>query len=598
MSNVQSNYSTTPSANTSLGGLSMAEGTTQIRALNDAIRKLMADIREDSNEIRSMITGADTSISSLATEVTDALNSVNQIVATFDSFQDTLNGALDSASAARTAAEQAADSAGSAEQAVDEFAERIGTVETLAEDNQTTLLEALADIADLKASGVAAGYVQVDETMRNFDNVLSVRNVAIGGSTADLASDRGQLGRTAVLAITSMDAFTSDGWYAVSPSCGDTPESGMEGIVRVSSGYASGSIVQEFFSYGTRPRLFLRSSADAGVEWTTWCEVPTSIGSGLTYSNGTLTVGTMTGSDGTTGGTAGLVPAPASDQSNYALFGDATWRAVASASEMAELSYQATTLSDDLAALSASHELLAAGAVKDTGDQTIYGVKTFVDAIAGTVQRAVGNEDGENIDSTYVRQDEPLADVDVEDIFVNDELYAPLISSSAVGAALDDLSALAQEYITATAQAYFNSQLATKANTASPSLSGTPTAPTPSTGSNSTQIANTAFVQSTVSSSVASAVSDVVGNAPDDLNTLKEISDAIGGDAMFAATVDGKLATKVTTGSSAYVKGVSVSGRNVTITFGDNSTATIQTQDTTYDPLSASDVADVFEGDI
>ena len=598
MSNVQTNYSTTPSANTSLGGLSMAEGTTQIRALNDAIRKLMADIREDSNEIRSMITGADTSISSLATEVTDALNSVNQIVATFDSFQDTLNGALDSASAARTAAEQAADSAGNAEQAVDEFAERVGTVETLAADNQTTLLEALADIADLKASGVAAGYVQVDETMRNFDNVLSVRNVAIGGSTADLASDRGQLGRTAVPAIMSMDAFTSDGWYAVSPTCGDTPESGMEGIVRVSSGYASGAIVQEFFSYGTRPRLFLRSSADAGVEWTVWCEVPTSIGSGLTYSAGTLTVGTMTGSDGANSGTAGLVPAPASDQSNYALFGDATWRAVASASEMAELSYQATTLSDDLAILSASHELLAAGAVKDTGDQTIYGVKTFVDAIAGTIDRAVNNSSGEAIDATYVRNDEPLASVDIEDIFVNDELYAPLISSSAVGAALDDLSALAQEYITATAQAYFNSQLATKANTASPSLSGTPTAPTPSTGSNSTQIANTQFVQSTVTSATASAVAGVVGNAPDDLNTLKELSDAIGGDPMFASTVDGKLATKITTGSSGYVKGVSVSGRNVTITFGDNSTATIQTQDTTYDPLSASDVADVFEGDL
>lgn len=598
MSNVQTSYSTTPSANTSLGGLSMAEGTTQIRALNDAIRKLMADIREDSNEIREMVTGSGSSIASLTTEVNDALNQVNQIVATFGSFQDTLNSALDAASAAQTSAEQAADAAGASEQAVDEFSERVGVVETLAADNQDGITALQARVADLERSGVAAGYVQVDETMSNSGTVLSVRNVAIGGSLEDLATGRGQLGRTAAASVNSLDALVDDGWYAVGSSCSETPETAMEGVCRVSSGYTAGTVVQEFFSSGGSPRLFLRASSDSGTAWTNWFEVPTAVGSGVTVSGGTLSVGTMTGANGTTGGTAGLVPAPASDQAEYALFGDATWKAVPSAQEFAELSYQATGLSDSLAELSASHELLAAGAVRDTGDQTIYGAKTFVDAIAGTVQRAVSNADGEDINATYVRNDDPLEAVDVEDIFVNDELYAPLISSSAVGAALDDLSALAQEYITATAQAYFNSQLATKANTASPSLSGTPTAPTPSTGSNSTQIANTQFVQSTVTTATASAVAGVVGNAPDDLNTLKELSDAIGGDPMFASTVDGKLAQKITTGSSGYVKGVSVSGRNVTITFGDNSTATIQTQDTTYDPLSASDVADVFEGDI
>lgn len=51
-------------------------------------------------------------------------------------------------------------------------------------------------------------------------------------------------------------------------------------------------------------------------------------------------------------------------------------------------------------------------------------------------------------------------------------------------------------------------ELALKAPLASPSLTGTPTAPTATSGTNTTQIATTAFVQSTVSSAI-SGITDV-----------------------------------------------------------------------------------------
>jgi hypothetical protein len=63
---------------------------------------------------------------------------------------------------------------------------------------------------------------------------------------------------------------------------------------------------------------------------------------------------------------------------------------------------------------------------------------------------------------------------------------------------------------------------------ASPALSGTPTAPTASLATNTTQIATTAFVRAEVAA--------LVGTAGSTLDTLGELSDALGDDANFAAT--------------------------------------------------------------
>jgi hypothetical protein len=53
---------------------------------------------------------------------------------------------------------------------------------------------------------------------------------------------------------------------------------------------------------------------------------------------------------------------------------------------------------------------------------------------------------------------------------------------------------------------YINDNLALKANTASPALTGTPTAPTATAGTNTTQIATTEFVTNAVSTAVAAEV--------------------------------------------------------------------------------------------
>ncbi len=78
--------------------------------------------------------------------------------------------------------------------------------------------------------------------------------------------------------------------------------------------------------------------------------------------------------------------------------------------------------------------------------------------------------------------------------------------------------------------------VSTKANLESPALTGLPTAPTASAGTNTAQLATTAFVKT--------AVDNLVASAPAALDTLNELAAALGNDAAFSTTVTNSLASK------------------------------------------------------
>ncbi|EMC9795307.1 phage tail protein [Enterobacter kobei] len=81
-----------------------------------------------------------------------------------------------------------------------------------------------------------------------------------------------------------------------------------------------------------------------------------------------------------------------------------------------------------------------------------------------------------------------------------------------------------------------NNALALKAPLASPVLTGTPTAPTAAQTVNNTQIATTAFVKS--------AIAALVASSPSALDTLNELAAALGNDPNFATTMTNALAGK------------------------------------------------------
>ena len=76
-----------------------------------------------------------------------------------------------------------------------------------------------------------------------------------------------------------------------------------------------------------------------------------------------------------------------------------------------------------------------------------------------------------------------------------------------------------------------------KANTNSPALTGTPTAPTAAKGTNTGQIATTEFV--------STAVADLVGSSAAMLKTLRDLTTALGNDSNFAANINKMIAAKV-----------------------------------------------------
>jgi hypothetical protein len=77
----------------------------------------------------------------------------------------------------------------------------------------------------------------------------------------------------------------------------------------------------------------------------------------------------------------------------------------------------------------------------------------------------------------------------------------------------------------------------------SPHFTGVPTSPTAAPGTNTTQIANTAFV--------AAAIAALINSSPAALDTLAELATALGNDANFTTTITNALAAKAALASPA-----------------------------------------------
>lgn len=84
----------------------------------------------------------------------------------------------------------------------------------------------------------------------------------------------------------------------------------------------------------------------------------------------------------------------------------------------------------------------------------------------------------------------------------------------------------------------------------SPALSGTPTVPTAPSGTNNTQIANTAFVRT--------EITNLVNAAPSTLDTLNELATALGNDPNFATTVTNSLASKAALNGAIFTGPVTI----------------------------------------
>ena len=147
------------------------------------------------------------------------------------------------------------------------------------------------------------------------------------------------------------------------------------------------------------------------------------------------------------------------------------------------------------------------------------------------------------------------------------------ITSTMVGLGNVDNTSDANKPVSTAAQ----TALDLKAPLASPALTGTPTAPTASAGTSSTQIATTAFV--------GTAVANLVGTAAEALNTLGELSDALADDPNFATTIATSIGTKAPIASPTFTG-------TVTLPNGTVSTAMVADSAITSDKIADGTIVD------
>jgi hypothetical protein len=121
-----------------------------------------------------------------------------------------------------------------------------------------------------------------------------------------------------------------------------------------------------------------------------------------------------------------------------------------------------------------------------------------------------------------------------------------------------------------------------KAPLASPTLTGTPLAPTATAGTNNTQIATTAYADA--------AVAALVDGAPALLNTLNELAAAINDDASFTTTITNSIGLKAPIDSPTFTGIVTLP--SATVTSGMILDGTIATADIADSAITSAKIAD------
>ncbi|EPE8710988.1 gp53-like domain-containing protein [Escherichia coli] len=114
--------------------------------------------------------------------------------------------------------------------------------------------------------------------------------------------------------------------------------------------------------------------------------------------------------------------------------------------------------------------------------------------------------------------------------------YAPKASPTFTGTPTAPTQAKTDNSTKLATTAHVKSVVADYAPLSSPALTGKPTAPTAAQAANDTQLANTAFVKA--------AIAALVASSPEALDTLNELAAALGNDPNFATTMTNALAGK------------------------------------------------------
>ena len=213
----------------------------------------------------------------------------------------------------------------------------------------STAAEARKNLGVVLGTTSAPGLVKPDGITAKVteDGTITVKDVAIGGAASDLASARGQIGDLRPIRIADFNTFLESGVYRVrwaddnNPGLNTPPGNAVNGIVYVAScKNAAGKITecrQIVYRLGTPGsndwNIFTREMMEGGT-WSPWRWILTdaSLGDGLRFSGGKLSVPEYVGATASAPGTSGLVPPAAARERESFLTGSGKYKPALSTS--------------------------------------------------------------------------------------------------------------------------------------------------------------------------------------------------------------------------------------------------------------------------
>lgn len=224
-------------------------------------------------------------------------------------------------------------------------------------DGQTVLADTVGTLSVPLATEDGAGLIRGDNITVVTDNGIAyAQDLAIGGDTGDLASQRGQIGTPPIQSFTKTSAddaatlnMNDDKWwvngeyslylrgdvFSFIPVVNNTPlevSGNYSARLRVANVYHTGNGIQEFsIAIGGRViRMYHRArffNSDNTFSYYPWREaiLTSNLGDGIRNTNGIISVPEYQGATVSAPGTSGLVPPAAAGEQGHALTGGGDW---------------------------------------------------------------------------------------------------------------------------------------------------------------------------------------------------------------------------------------------------------------------------------
>ncbi|WP_233277875.1 prophage tail fiber N-terminal domain-containing protein, partial [Salmonella enterica] len=447
------------------------------------------------------------------------------------------------ADASRTAAGDSAAAAAASATAAQTSAERAGASETAAKTSET---QAASSAGDAGASATAAAASEKAAAASAAAAKTSETNAATSASTAaamveEVARQASEASRNATAAgQASEQAQTSAGQASESA----TAAVNAAGAAEASATQAASSAASAESSAGTATTKAGEASASAASADTARTAAAASAAAAKTSEANADVSRTAAGDSAaaaaasataaqTSAARAGAseTAAKTSETQAASSAGDAGASATAAAAseKAAAASAAAAKTSETNAATSASTAAASATAASSSASEASNHAAASDTSASLAAQSSTAAGAAATRAEDAAKRAEDIADViSLEDASLTKKGIVKLSSATD-----SDSEALAA---TPKAVHAVMDEVQTKAPLDSPALTGTPTAPTPETAAAGIEIATAAFV--------AAKVAQLVGSAPETLDTLKELADALGNDPNFATTVLNKLAGK------------------------------------------------------